>query len=116
MTHADLMRELEARGIQLTLHLKIDAPAGAMTPMLLTALAVHKRAIVADLGWAAAYDAAELAAEREAIQSEPPLGAKDADVVQLCQQWALDDQTSLIECIKAGRNHNDVVRRQRRFA
>lgn len=49
MTLAELPPELEARGITLSLRLRVDAPPGALTPTIRAALVEHKTLLVARL-------------------------------------------------------------------
>ena len=95
MNLPDLMNALEARGVRLSLRLVVDAPRGAMTDQIKSALVAHKATLVARLGrdaqwqslaalrWGPAIDAQVERAEngpdpyakakREAIRTEPAL-------------------------------------------
>ncbi len=91
MTLPELIEALEAQGVVLSLRLVLDAPAGGVDERLRAALVRHKPALLARIGreaewkelstkrWGPALtetpegDDAYAAAERLAIQSEPPL-------------------------------------------
>jgi hypothetical protein len=95
MTLPDLMVALETLGVKLSLRLVVDAPRGALTEEMRTALVAHKPMLLARLGreaeWAylstmrwgpALIDGnpgGDFYAddERLAIQSEPPPEGRD---------------------------------------
>ena len=62
MNLPELVSTLEARDIKLSLRLVVDAPQGAMTDRIKTALAAHKAALLARLGREAQWE--QLAAQR----------------------------------------------------
>jgi len=57
MTLSELVETLEARGVKLSLRLVVDAPRGALTDVVKTALAAHKPALLARLGRDAQWEA-----------------------------------------------------------
>jgi hypothetical protein len=52
MTLPDLIAALDARGVRLSTRLRVDAPAGVLTPELREALSAHKSALLAQLAGA----------------------------------------------------------------
>lgn len=70
MTFSDLTTLLSARGIDVSARLRVDAPAGSLTPALRDALHVHKGALLQRLVRDALW--AELATQRWAGADDSP--------------------------------------------
>lgn len=90
MTLHDLMHALDARGVKLSLRLVVDAPRGAVTDDLRTALDAHKPHLLARLGRDAQWEI--LAAQRwgPALNDPPP--ADDPDPYGLAERHAIQQK------------------------
>jgi len=89
VTLHDLKLALNARGVRLTLRLKVDAPRGALTDELRAALAVHKPHILAALGRAAQWEALEPKGDPSEPAGEGP------DPYALAERVAIQSEASL---------------------
>ena len=62
MTLSELVETLDVRGVKLSLRLMVDAPRGALTDQIKSALAAHKPSLLARLGKQAEWE--HLSAQR----------------------------------------------------
>jgi hypothetical protein len=94
MTLHDLMQALDARGVKLSLRLVVDAPRGAVTDELRTALATHKPHLLARLGRDAQWEV--LAAQRwgPALQ-EPPRTAGGTTLGSCPDQYTKEERIAI---------------------
>jgi tubulysin polyketide synthase-like protein len=75
MTLSELVETLDVRGVKLTLRLVVDAPRGALTDQIKSALAAHKPSLLARLGKEAEWE--HLSAQRWGPALNDPIPETD---------------------------------------